>query len=392
MMPETPTPPSFEESKNRRTKVRAAGLDPNYWYAVERDETVKNREIVEVKFQGQSVALYRDDTGRLHALENRCAHRAVPLTLGEVEGTRLVCQYHGWQYNGAGELVDVPHDLFGKKFPKCAIRAYPLRVRYGLVWLFFGDVEKADSVPMPEIPELEGPNAWTCVPVDFVLNAHHSMIIDNVSDFTHAYLHRKYAPFSDAKLTHLETRDDKVHLSYDTKVGRGKISGLFVDRDHVDTEAMDLCYDYPYQWSNTDNKIKHWCFVLPIDERTTRTFFLFYFDKFVVPFTKVKIPQRVMKPFLQISNKLLIEPLLSQDGVAVEGEQRGFEAHWHKPVVELNPAVNAFQALTVKMWEDHLAREQAKVEAKELTRLRRREEHAASSESVQAATAADGAE
>ena len=43
---------------------------------------------------------------------------------------------------------------------------------------------------------------------------------------------------------------------------------------------MELCYEYPYQWSNTDGKIKHWCFVLPIDGTTTRAFFLFYFDSF----------------------------------------------------------------------------------------------------------------
>lgn len=367
------SPPSFDEAKNRRAKVRAAGLDPNYWYAVERDSAIARKQIVEVKFWGDSVALYRDEDGRLHAIENRCAHRHLPLTQGSVVGTRIVCEYHGWRYNGAGELVEVPHTLFGKKMPQCKLRTYPVRVRYGLVWIFFGDAEHADSVPMPEIPELEGEKRWECVPVDFTIRAHHSMIIDNVSDFTHEYLHRKYRPFNDAKLTRLETVGDRVELSYDTKVGRGKISGLFVDRADVDTNAMELAYEYPYQWSNTDGKIKHWLFVLPIDERTTRAFFLFYFDHFVVPFTKVKIPRRLMRPFLTISNELLVRPLLDQDRVAVEGEQRGWEEHWEAPVVELSPAVNAFQALTVRKWEEHLARERAKKEQRELVRLERRQ-------------------
>ena len=56
------------------------------------------------------------------------------------------------------------------------------------------------------------------------------MIIDNVSDFTHAYLHRAYRPFEDAKLTRAETVADRVHLAYETKVGQGRISGYFVDR------------------------------------------------------------------------------------------------------------------------------------------------------------------
>lgn len=370
---ETRLPPSFEEATNRRQKVRAAGLDPNYWYAVEHDHAIAKKQIVEVKFWGTSVALYRDEDGRLHAVENRCAHRQLPLTAGVVKGDRIVCDYHGWAYNGAGELVDVPHTLFGKTMPRCKLRSYPLRVRYGLVWIFFGDPENADAVPMPEIPELEGPNPWECVPVDFVWKCHHSMIIDNVSDFTHEHLHRKYAPFRNARLTKLETVGDCVRLAYDTEVGRGKISGLFVDRENIDTNSMELAYQYPYQWSNTDDKIKHWLFVLPIDERTTRAFFLFYFDHFVVPFTRLKIPRRLMRPFLRLSNALLVRPLLAQDGVAVEAEQRGYDRHWDEPIVELNPAVNAFQALTVRKWEEFLAREKAKKERRELVRMQRRQ-------------------
>jgi 4beta-methylsterol monooxygenase len=352
------SPPSFENAKNKRQKVRAAGLDPNYWYAVEYDRTIKNNQVVEVVFWGSSVALFRDDRGTLHAIENRCSHRQLKLTAGNVSGGRLVCSYHGWEYDGSGKLTHIPHDLFGHKVPNCKLKSYAVRVRYGLVWIFFGDKDRAFSVPMPEIPELEGENPWACVPVDFTWRAHHSMIIDNVSDFTHAYLHRKYQPFSsDAKLSNLETVGDKVHLSYDTKVGYGKISGLFVDRKRVDTNSMNLCYEYPYQWSNTDDQIKHWLFVLPIDARTTRSFFLFYFKEFKVPFLPFHIPQRVMEPFLVISNRVLIKPLLEQDGVAVEAEQLGWEEHYEEPIAELSPAVHAFQALTIKKWEEHLARQ-----------------------------------
>ncbi|MDQ3034464.1 MAG: Rieske 2Fe-2S domain-containing protein [Myxococcota bacterium] len=384
------SPPSFDEATNRRQKVRAAGLDPNYWYAVEQDHAIAKKQIVEVKFWGDSIALYRDESGRLHAVENRCAHRQLPLTVGSVVGDRIVCEYHGWSYNGAGELADVPHTLFGKKMPQCKLRTFPIRVRYGLVWMFFGDAENADSVPMPEIPELEGDRKWECVPVDVTWKAHHSMIIDNVSDFTHEYLHRKYAPFNDAKLTRLETVGDSVELSYDTKVGRGKISSLFVDRGEIDCESMELAYQYPYQWSNTDNKIKHWLFVLPIDEKNTRGFFLFYFDHFVVPFTKVKIPRRMMRPFLRISNKLLIRPLLSQDGIAVEAEQQGYEKHWDAPIAEISPAVNEFQKLTVRKWEEYLSRERAKKEERELVRLTRRA--ALERADAQTMSVADGAE
>jgi 4beta-methylsterol monooxygenase len=352
------SPPTFEEAKNKRQKVRAAGLDPNHWYAVEHNRALAKGQVIEVKFWGTSVALYRDDQGVVHAIENRCAHRQLKLSAGMVVGDKLVCGYHGWEYDGDGKLAKIPHDLFGHKMPACKLRSYAVRVRYGLIWVFFGAAERAKETRMPEIPELEGPDAWACVPVDFTWQAHHSMIIDNVSDFTHAFLHRKYQPFSnDSKLTRLESHDDRVSLSYDTKVGYGKISGLFVDRKRVDTNSMDLCYEYPYQWSNTDDQIKHWLFVLPIGPRTTRTFFLFYFKEFKVPGLPFHIPRRVMTPVLKVSNKLLIRPLLSQDLFAVEAEQEGWEKHYDEPIAELSPAVHAFQALTIKKWEEYLARE-----------------------------------
>ena len=352
------SPPSFDQARNKRQKVRAAGLDPNHWYAVEQSHVLAKGQVIEVKFWGQSVAVYRAENGTVHAIENRCSHRQLALSVGQVVGDRLVCAYHGWEYDCDGKLARVPHDLFGHKLPNCKLPTYPVRERYSLIWVFFGDASRAESTPMPEIPELEGPHAWSCVPVDISWNAHHSMIIDNVSDFTHAHLHRKYQPFSnDSKLTRLESTDDKVSLAYDTKVGYGKISGLFVDRKSVNTSSMDLCYEYPYQWSNTDDQIKHWLFVLPIDERHTRTFFLFYFKEFKVPFLPLHIPQRVTKPFLKISNRLLIKPLLEQDLVAVEAEQRGWEQYYDEPIAELSPAVHAFQALTIKKWEAHLARE-----------------------------------
>ena len=151
-----PHAPGFAEAVNRRQKARAAGLDPNYWYAVEHDRALARGAVQEVKFWGTSVALYRDAGGRLHAVEDRCAHRQLPLHLGVVVGDRLVCQYHGWEYNGCGELVGVAHSLFGKPMPKCKLRHYPVRARYGLIWIFFGDPARAEQTPMPEIPSSKG--------------------------------------------------------------------------------------------------------------------------------------------------------------------------------------------------------------------------------------------
>ncbi len=350
-------PPSYEAAKTRHQKVRAAGLDPNYWYPVEHDHAIQPGEVREVVFWGRSYALFRDVSGALSVIENRCAHRQLRLSTGNVDGCHLVCNYHGWRYDGEGRLAGVSHELFGHGLPKVKVRHRAVRVRYGLIWVFFGDPALAVTRDVPRIPELEGPSAWPCVPVDFVWKAHHSMIIDNVSDFTHAYLHRKYRPFSDAKLTECRTEGDKVFVSYEARIADGPIYRRIVDHIGTNTNRMTLCYEYPFQWSNTDNRIKHHCFVLPIDRRTTRVFFLFYYDHrvFKLPFLPIRMPRRLMLPLLHAGNVLLVRPLLGEDGFAVEEEQRSYERHFDAPMMDLNPAIGAFQGLTLRKWDEHLA-------------------------------------
>lgn len=346
--------PAFDEARTLRQKSRAAGMDPDYWYAVALASEVAPGGAREVSFWNRSIVLFRTEGGEVAALDNRCPHRQLKLSLGQVEDCRLVCAYHGWSFGGDGRIADIPHDLFGRERPNLRVRSYPVKERYGLVWIFPGDRKRAEEVRIPDIPELEGPDRWACVPISLTWNAHFSMIIDNVSDFTHAHLHRKYRPFVGARLTHLESKDDRVTVEYDTQVGRGNISGLFVDRGRVDTNHMQLCFEYPYQWSDTDGQIKHWLFVLPEGPRRTRAFFLFYFKAFKIPLLPIAIPCFLMTPLLRIANRLAIRPLLEEDGMAVEAEQEGYDAHWDAPPAEVNPAVKAFQELTVHKWAEHL--------------------------------------
>ena len=260
----TRQPPSYESAEGRKQKARSAGLDPNYWYPVDYDAALEPGDVREISFWGASYALFRTRQGALHVIENRCAHRQLRLSKGKVEGCNLVCAYHGWKYDGEGKVVEINHDLFERGMPRIRIGDKAVQVRYGLIWVFFGERERASERDVPRIPELEGSEPWPCVPVDFRWNAHHSIIIDNVSDFTHAYLHRRYQPFRDAKLTDCRSEGDKVFVSYDAKIGQGPVYQKLVNHAAMNSNHMQLCYEYPFQWSNTDDRIKHHCFVLPI--------------------------------------------------------------------------------------------------------------------------------
>lgn len=354
-----PPPPAFADARNSRQKARAAGMDPDRWYVVEYDSAVKKGQVKEVIFWNTTIALYRGEDGELAAVENRCAHRQLKLSQGAVDKCSLRCAYHGWAYNREGWLEDYSHDSFGKPLIKKQLRTYPVQVRYGLIWLFPGNPELAAGLKIPEIPELTGDNTWASFAVDYTWQTHHSMIMENICDFSHAFLHRKYKPFIDAKLTHHEADDDRVYLTYDTYMAGGRISGLFVDRNRVNTRSIELCYEYPYQWTNTGDSIKNWSFMLPIDERTTRVFFLFYFDALTIPLLSIKTPKWLTQMVLNIAKPLVFKPILDQDGIALEAEMLSYEAYWNAPPIELNPVVPMFQRLSARKWEAHLARKEA---------------------------------
>jgi phenylpropionate dioxygenase-like ring-hydroxylating dioxygenase large terminal subunit len=87
---------------------------------------------------GVSILLVRDGDGALRGFRNACRHRATQL-VGDGEcsvNKALVCPYHGWTYDLAGQLIHVPNaHLFGDR---CASRrelvAVPVVERHGFVW------------------------------------------------------------------------------------------------------------------------------------------------------------------------------------------------------------------------------------------------------------------
>ncbi len=344
--------PPRPRSEPRATRVRRVGPNPNYWFAVESERNLKPKQIKEVRFWGDSIALYRGEDGTVRAVENRCAHRQLPLTAGIVHGPNIACQYHGWSYDGCGRCVSISHEL-GKartKLPKIRIKAYPVKIAYGLVWIFPGDPENAERVPLPDIPQLRSAEPWPVVPIDVTVGAHFSMVVENVCDFNHAFLHRHKQPFTQPVLREHWREGDTIHVVYDTSFHESRISKLLAEQKQLD--QIRLWYQYPYQGSDIAGKYLHWLFMLPEDERTTRCFFLFLFGPIRIPGTSLHLPRWLKKPVLGLVNRMYIQPLLDEDKFALEQEQLGFDRHHDKPYNELNPIVPEFQKMTIARWED----------------------------------------
>ena len=78
--------------------------------------------------------------------------------MGPVEDDCVRCPYHGWKYDASGKCVEIPANTADKVIPQRArVDSYPVEERYGLVWIFLGDLPANERPPIPEFPEFDDP-------------------------------------------------------------------------------------------------------------------------------------------------------------------------------------------------------------------------------------------
>jgi len=158
------------------------------WYVGCTSRALRKRPLA-TTLLGVPLVLFRDQHGRPHALEDRCAHRNVPLSLGRVVESNLECAYHGWRYDGDGACKRVPglcgaHEARGRRVP-----AYATQEHEGLVWVYgVPDVEPARQ-PY-RLPKYDDPQYYTAIDVQEADGTLHA-VAENALDVPHtAFLHR----------------------------------------------------------------------------------------------------------------------------------------------------------------------------------------------------------
>jgi len=131
------------------------------WYlaGLSRD-FVRERSVRRVLFD-EPLVFVRDRSGNLFAMADRCAHRAAPLSGGQVQARAghdcIVCPYHGWAFDLiTGQCREVP--ALSQQDPaspeKIRVKTYRLHEENGLVWLWFGpEHQDASSGPALDLPE-----------------------------------------------------------------------------------------------------------------------------------------------------------------------------------------------------------------------------------------------
>ena len=158
----------------------------NAWYVAAFSSEIQGGLLAR-KFLGKAVVLYRRGDDTVAALEDRCAHRRLPLSFGYVENDQVVCGYHGMAFNGQGQCTRIPGQ---EKIPASAcVRSFPVVERHRLVWIWMGDPSLADPGLVPDMGRLDRPD-WIPSQGYCHLNADYRLLNDNLLDLSHvAFVH-----------------------------------------------------------------------------------------------------------------------------------------------------------------------------------------------------------
>jgi nitrite reductase/ring-hydroxylating ferredoxin subunit len=114
-----------------------------------------------VRIMGQDVVLFRDDSGRVGALDRKCIHRCADLVLGRIENGGIRCPYHGWLFNTDGRVLDQPAEVSPTAKHRLRTRAYLIHEAAGAFWIYLGE---GQPPLFPAYPPLKGSDQYryTC--------------------------------------------------------------------------------------------------------------------------------------------------------------------------------------------------------------------------------------
>jgi nitrite reductase/ring-hydroxylating ferredoxin subunit len=119
------------------------------WYPVALSTDLAAGQVLGVDLADGRVAVYRTESGDVHAMVPYCKHMGSDLSVGAVVGDQLRCAFHHWHYGTDGRCSKIPS---GDRIPAAArLATFPVEDRWGVIWVFWG------PTPLYQVPSFQ---AW----------------------------------------------------------------------------------------------------------------------------------------------------------------------------------------------------------------------------------------
>jgi len=155
----------------------------NTWYPAAWSTEIEESELFSRTILNQRIVFWREDNGKLNAIQDRCSHRFVPLSKGKHCGNEIECPYHGLRFNSEGACTHNPHGD-GTIPTNANLSAYALHEKYMLVWIWMGDPELANPDLIPAFDFMD-PSSNAINSGYLTIPSHYELMTDNIMDLSH---------------------------------------------------------------------------------------------------------------------------------------------------------------------------------------------------------------
>jgi phenylpropionate dioxygenase-like ring-hydroxylating dioxygenase large terminal subunit len=159
----------------------------NAWYVGCWSGEIEEKNIIGRTILNLPLIFYRDLSGKIIIMEDRCCHRHAPLSKGKLEGEDIRCMYHGLKFDKRGKCIEIPgSDRIPKKM---FVRTFPSYEKDNLVWIWLGDPILAKEKDIISCWFLDD-DKWSYSKDYLHYQSEYRLIVDNLLDASHLnYVH-----------------------------------------------------------------------------------------------------------------------------------------------------------------------------------------------------------
>src|SRR5262249_25554204 len=121
------------------------------WFMIGWSAEFPRNEVRPLRYFGEDLVAYRDDSGDLHVMSGHCRHLGAHIGHGgKVVGDCVECPFHGWRWGPDGTNRYIPYQP-DRPNKALRLRVFPVREQYDCVFIWHQPDGKEPQWEMPDI-------------------------------------------------------------------------------------------------------------------------------------------------------------------------------------------------------------------------------------------------
>lgn len=291
----------------------------NQWYAVLDSKQLKHNKILGVTRLGEKLVFWKDETGEINCIFDKCCHRGASLSKGKIVDNHIECPFHGFQYDSSGKVNLIPANGKDSKIAdNYKVNSYLAKQAYGLIWVWYSD-KKDNATEIPFFEDLKGGFSYGGFSETWPV--HYTRAAENQLDVVHLpFVHDTTIGRGDKTLVNgpvVKWKDNLMTFYVKNESDHGQVPEA--PDEIVNYEKLfHLQFQMPNTWQNMiSDKVRIFAAFAPIDDENTHIYLRFY-QKFI----KAPILKEIVNKFSSISNRVILhqdrDVVLTQNPIKTE--------------------------------------------------------------------------